>query len=140
MPDITSSHSLSHLITLYPLGWRKNHFHLATLKLVPRPLISYHILSRLLTPYHTLSYFIPSVGKKSLSNGKFKINSQAPIFLSHLITLSHFLSHLITPCPLGWRKNYFHLTTLKLVPRPLISYHILSCLLTPYHTLSHFIP
>ena len=27
-------HSLSHIITPYPLGWRKNHFHLAILKLV----------------------------------------------------------------------------------------------------------
>ena len=141
----------------------------------------YHILSRLVTPYHTLS---PGLDRKPFSFGNFKISSQAPDFLSHLITpchsLSHlitpyhtlspgldrkpfsfgklkissqapdFLSHLIMPChalplhitlyPLGWTENHFHLATLKLVPRPLIFYHILSCLVTPYHTLSHLIP
>ena len=58
-PDITSSYTLSLLITLYPLGWKQNHFHLATLKLVPRPQFFYHILSRLVTPYHTLLNLIP---------------------------------------------------------------------------------
>ena len=52
---ITPCHSLSHLITTYALGWKKNQFNLETLKLVPRSLISFHILSRLSTPYHTLS-------------------------------------------------------------------------------------
>ena len=118
---ITPCYSLSHLIILYPLGLRKKHFHLATLKLVPRPLISYHILSRLLTPYHTLSHFIPLAGKKSFPIGNLKISSQVPNFLSHLITPSHSLAHLITPYPLGLRKNHFHLATLKLVPRPPIS-------------------
>ena len=57
---------LSHLITPYPLGWTENHFHLATLKLVPRLLIFYHILSRLVTPYHTLPHLIPWVGQKTI--------------------------------------------------------------------------
>ena len=29
----------------------------------------------------------------------------------------HSLSHIITPYPLAWRKNYFHLAILKLAPR-----------------------
>ena len=126
-------HSLSHLITPYPLGWTENHFHLATLKLVPRQLIFYHILSCLVTPYHTIS---PGLDRKPFSFGNFQISSRAPEFLSHLITPCHSLSHLITPYPLGWTENHFHLATLKLVPRLLIFYHILSCLVTPYHTLS----
>ena len=69
-----------------------------------------------------------------------KISSQAPDFLSHLIPPCHSLSHLITPYPLGWTENHFHLATLKLVPRLLIFYHLLSRLATPYHTLSHLIP
>ena len=56
---ITPCHTLSHLITPYPLGQKQKYFHLATVKLVPRPLLSYHILSRLVTPYHTLSCLIP---------------------------------------------------------------------------------
>ena len=67
----------------------------------------------------------------------FQISSQAPDFLSHLINA---LPLLITPYPLGWTENHFHLATLKLVPRLLIFYHILSRLVTPYHTLSHLIP
>ena len=70
----------------------------------------------------------------------FQISSQAPDFLSHLITPSHSLSHLITRYPLGWKKNHFRLATFKLVRRLLIFYHILSRLVTPYHTLSHLIP
>ena len=42
---ITSYHSLSHLITAYPLDWKENHFTLATLKLVPRLQLFYHIFS-----------------------------------------------------------------------------------------------
>ena len=61
---ITPCHPLSHLVTPYPLGWKENHFHLATLKLVPRLLIFYHILSRLITPYHTLSHLMAQVGQK----------------------------------------------------------------------------
>ena len=56
---ITPCHTLSHLIIPYPLGWKQNHFHLATLKLVSRPQFFYHILSYLATPYHTLSHLIP---------------------------------------------------------------------------------
>ena len=83
---ITPCHSLSHLLTPYPLGWTENHFHLATFKLVPRLLIFYHILSRLVTPYHTL---YPRLVRKLFSFGNFQISSQAPDFLSHLITPCH---------------------------------------------------
>ena len=38
------SHSLSHNITPYPLGWRKNYFHLAILKVVPRMFLSHFAL------------------------------------------------------------------------------------------------
>ena len=101
-------------MTPYPLGWKKKGFHLATLKLVSRLQIFCHILLRLVTPYHTLS---PRLERKRLSFDNFKINSQAPDFLSHLITSCHYLVHLITPYPLGWKENHFMLTTLKLVPR-----------------------
>ena len=37
----------------------------------------------------------------------FQISSQAPDFLSHLITPSHSFSHLLTPYPLGWKKTIF---------------------------------
>ena len=65
---IMPSHSWSHLITLYPLGWKQNHLMLATFKLVPRLQSFCHILSRFLTPYHTLSHLIPLVGEKTLFN------------------------------------------------------------------------
>ena len=46
---------LSHLVTPYPVGWKQNHFNLATLKLVSRPhfffITSYHALSHLITLY-----------------------------------------------------------------------------------------
>ena len=106
---------------------------LATLKLVPRPQFFNHILSRLVIPYHTLS---PRLEAKPFSFGNFLISSQAPIFLSHLITPCHNLSHLITAYPLGWKENHLMLAAFKLVPRPQFSYHILSRLVTPYHTLS----
>ena len=130
---ITTCHTLSHLITPYPLGWKQNYFHLATLKLVPSPLTSYHALSLLITPYHTLS---PRLEAKPFDVGNFKTSYQAPIFLSHLITPCHSLSHLITAYPLGWKKNHLMLATLKLVPRPQFFNHILSRLVIPYHTLS----
>ena len=95
---ITPCHSLSPLITPYSLGWTENHFHLATLKLVPSLQIFYHILSRLATLYHTLS---PGLERKLFSFVNFKISSQPPNFLSHLITPCHSLSHLITAYPLG---------------------------------------
>ena len=94
-------------------------------------------LSLLITPYHTLS---PRLERKSFSIGNFQISSQAPDFLSHLIMPCHSLLHLITPYPLGWTENHFHLATLKLVPSLQIFYHILSRLVTPYHNLSHLIP
>ena len=63
---ITPCHTLSHLITSYPLGLKQNYFHLATLKLVPRLLFFYYILSCLLTPYHTLSNLILQVESKTV--------------------------------------------------------------------------
>ena len=83
------------LITPYPLGWKENHFMLATLRLVPRLHIFYHILLCLVTPYHTLC---TRLERKPFYVGNFKISSQAPDVLSHLITSCHSLSHLITPC------------------------------------------
>ena len=143
---IMPCHSLSHLITPYPVGWKQNHFHLVTLKLVPRSLISYHNLPCLVTPYHTLLHLItpyPLGWKQNhfhFTFGNFKFSSQAPNFLSQLITPCHCLSHFITPYPQGWKQSQFHLVTLKLVPSPLISYHILSFRVTTYHNLSHLIP
>ena len=55
---LTTSHALSLSATPYPLGWKENHF-LATLKLVSRLQIFYHILSSLVAPSHVLSYFVP---------------------------------------------------------------------------------
>ena len=104
---------------------------------VTSDITSSHAMPLLITPYHTLS---PRLETKPFSFGNFKISSQAPIFLSHLITPCHSLSHLIKPYPLGWKQNHFHLATLKLVPRPLISYHVSTRLDTPYHNLSHLIP
>ena len=89
---------------------------LATLKLVPRFQMFYHILSRLVTPYHTLS---PRLERKPFYDGNFKINFQTSD-LSYLITSCHSLSHLITPYTLGWKGSRFMLATLKLVPRLLI--------------------
>ena len=106
-PDITSYHTVSLLITsCHTLSPRleTKHFHLATLKLVRRPLIFYHIISRLVTTYHTLS---PRLETKPFSLGNFKISSQAPNFLSHLIMPCHSLSYLITPNPQGWKQNIF---------------------------------
>ena len=61
---------------------------------------SYHALSLLITTYHTLS---PRLEANPFSFGYFKISSLALNFLSHLITSSHSLSHLITLYPLGWK-------------------------------------
>ena len=55
---ITSCGSLAQLLPFYPLGWKENHFHLTTLKLVPSLQIFYQISSRLVTPYHTLSHLV----------------------------------------------------------------------------------
>ena len=91
---------------------------MATLKWVPRSLISDHILLRLvtpyITPYHTLC---PRLETKPFSFGNFKISFQGPNFLSHLITCCHPFSHLCTLYPIGWKQNHFHLATLKLVVR-----------------------
>ena len=90
-------------------------------------------MSLLIIPYPTLS---PRLERKILSFDKFKISSPAPDLLSHLITSCHSSSHLIPSYPLGWKEKYFHLTTIKLVPRLQIFYRSLSRLVTPYHTLS----
>ena len=134
---ITPCHSLSHLITTYALGWKKNQFNLETLKLVPRSLISFHILSRLSTPYHTLS---PRLETKPFQLTNVKVDPRLQLFYhisSHFFTSYHTLSHLISHYPLGCKQNQFHLSILKLVPGPLISHHNLSRLVTPDHTLSH---
>ena len=82
-PDFfTSYHTLSLQTTPYPLGWKQNHFHLATLKLVPRPqffVTSYHTLSILITPYHILS---PRLETKPFLFGDFKINSPGYVFVT----------------------------------------------------------
>ena len=109
---------------------------MATFKIIPRPQFFYHILSRLITPYHTLS---PRLEAKLFSFGNFKISSQSPNFLSQLISPSHTFSHLLTPYPLVWKQNHLMLATFKSVPRPrffITSYHPLSLLITPNHTLS----
>ena len=66
-------HSLSHVITPYPLDWTQNQVDLPTLKLVPTPLIfvtSFHTLLLLITPYQILS---PNLETKLFSFGNFKI-------------------------------------------------------------------
>ena len=96
---------------------------LATLQIVPR-------LQIFITSYHTLALFIktdPLDWKKNYV-GIFTISSQAD-FLSHLITPYHSLSSRLK------KKKDFILATLKLVPKLQIFYHILSCLVTPYHNL-----
>ena len=72
----------------------------------------YHALSLLIAPSHNLS---PTLEKKPFSFENFKMR---------FITSYHALSLLITPYPQGWKQNYFHLSTLKLVPRLQIFYHI----------------
>ena len=89
-------------------------FLFAILKLVLRLQILYHVLSHLVTPYHTLS---PGLERKLFPFGNFEISSKAPDFLSHLTTPCHSYSHLITPYPLGRKGNHFQLANLKLVPR-----------------------
>ena len=97
----------------------------------------YQVLSLLIiTPYHIL---FPRLERKPFYVSYFKISSQAPDFLSHLITPCNSLSQYIKPYPLDWKENHLMLTTLKLVPRVQIFYHILSCLVTPYHTLSSWL-
>ena len=108
---ITSYHALSLVITLCPLVWKENYFHLATLKLVPRLLFFYHI-SRFVTLCYTLS---PRLERKPFF-GNFKISFQAADFLSHPIKPCRSFSRLIILCPLVWKENHFHLAGLKLVP------------------------
>ena len=84
-------HSLSKLIAPNPLGWKENDLMVGTLKLVPRLRIFYHILSRLVTLYHTLSTLSPRLERKPFSFGNFKISSQIPYSLSPLIMPCHSL-------------------------------------------------
>ena len=55
----TTRHPFSYLIRSCPFDWKENHFTLATLKLVSRLQFFDQILSRVMTPFHTLSYLIP---------------------------------------------------------------------------------
>ena len=126
---ITPSHSLSHLITPYPLGWKRNIFNLVMLKLVLRPQFFYLILSRLVTPYHL------EQKQNHFHLSTLKLVPRPLIshhILSHLVTHYHILSHLI---PQDLKQNHFHSATLKLVPRSLIS---LSHLIMSRHSLSRF--
>ena len=66
-------------MTPYPLVRKQNHWMLTILKLIPRPLISYHILSRLVTPYHTLS---PRLELKPFDVDNFKISSHYYVFIT----------------------------------------------------------
>ena len=65
----------------------------------------------------------------------FKISSQAPDFLSRLITPCHSLSHLITPYPLGWKKKI----SIGNIQISFQAPDFLSHLITPCHSLSHLI-
>ena len=140
-PLITPCHSLSRLITPYPLGWKENYFHLATLNKIssqaPDP------SSHLITPYHCLSHIVTpyptSWKQKHFDVGNLKISPDALDFLSHLNAPFHPLLHLTTPYPLGWKQKHLILATFKLVSRLQIfitSYQVLPLLITPYHPLS----
>ena len=124
-------HIVSHLVisyhTLSPRLEAKP-FHVSNYKTSSQ---SPNFLSHLITPYHILSSRLEA---KLFSFGNCKIRYQAPIFLSYLIRPCHILSHLITAYPLGWKENHLMLAIFKLAPRPQLSYHILSRLVTPYHT------
>ena len=87
--------------------WKQNHFPIPTFKFF------HHILSCLVGPYHTLSHLILRLETKPFSIGTLKISFQVRIFLSLLIT----------PYPLSWKQNHFHLATLKLVLRIMLLLH-----------------
>ena len=87
---IKPHHTLSHTRETKP-------FSFDYLRIVPRLQIFFHILSHLVTPYHTSSHLIPlPQNPKILSLGNFKISFQIADILSHLITSCHSSSHLIT--------------------------------------------
>ena len=132
-PDVTSSHTLSLLITLYSLGWKQNRLMLATLKLVPRLQFFYYILLPLVTPYHTLSHLIPQVVNKTVFIWQLYIQFPGPYFL---ITSYHTFPLLITP---------YHTLSPRLETKPFSFANFkfnsqarifLSHLTTPYHNLS----
>ena len=127
---VTPYHTLSHLI----LRLETKPFSYANFKISSQ---APKVLSHLIMPCHSLSHLILYGGKKLFSIGNFTISSQAPISLLHLITPCHILSHLITPYPLNRKQNHFHFTTLKLVLRSLISYHISSRIVNPYNITSY---
>ena len=87
------------------------------------------LISHLITPCNSLSHYItlfPRLETKPFLFGNYKTSSQVSIFLKHLTTPCHSSSHLSTPYHLYWEKKQFHLATLKLVPMPQFSHHILS--------------
>ena len=87
---------------------------------------SYHALSLLITPYHTLS---PRLEAKPFSFGNFLISSQAPTLLSHLITPYHTLSPRLKAKLLSFGNFEIRFQ----------SPNFLSLLITPCHILSHLI-
>ena len=84
-------HSLSHIITPYSLGWKENHFHLATLKLVPTLQIFYHILSCLITLSLLITPYPLGWKENHFHLATLKL-------VPRLQILYHHLSHLVTPC------------------------------------------
>ena len=136
---IAPCRSLSYLIAPYCLHWRKNHFHLATWRLVPRLKIFYHIWSlRCHSLSHIITRYYPLGWKESFSFGKSKISFQASVFF---VTSYQSFSLLFTPhhtqLPRGKENNY-HLAIWKLVPIRQNFYHILLLLATRCHTLSPY--
>ena len=88
---------LSHLITLYPPCLVENNVLVTTLNLVPsllkKVITSCHTLSRLATPYHTLS---PTFDRKIILVTTLNLVPNLLKKLSHLVTPYRVLSH-ITP-------------------------------------------
>ena len=123
----------------FEIKWKCQSVLIATLKLLQW--LNFEL--NLITLCHSLSYLItacsPGWQKKIISFDNFKISSHVADFLSHFIAPCRSLSYLIAPYRLHWRKKHFHLATWRLVPRPEIFYHIWSCVVTRYHTLSHVI-
>ena len=111
----------------FKIKWRSQSFLFPTM---------YYTLSRLVTPYHTLSHFTVNVEKKTKQFfiGNFKISSQAADFLSHFITPCHSLSHLIAPYPLDWKENPLMLAGSFKISSQVADF--LSHLIRPCHSLS----
>ena len=77
---------------------------LATLKLVPRLQIFYHILSRLVTPYHTLS---PRLKRKLFHVGYFKIMSQDLVVITSFLGIENSFPDRITR--ISFYQKYYQL-------------------------------